>query len=131
MIKLEYLAHSSFLATCGNTQLLFDPWLKGAAYYNQWYLWPPAWKQPEEINPDVILISHGHEDHLHHESLKSISKSAHVFFPFQWRAGIKSYLRHLGFKKITEAVSFRTYRIKDVTITYISYSLESVIVIEY
>ena len=46
---LDYLAHSSFLVTCGNTKLVFDPWLKGPAYFKQWYLWPPASKQPEEI----------------------------------------------------------------------------------
>lgn len=128
---LDYLAHSSFLITCGSTRLLFDPWLKGPAYYKQWFLWPPAAMQPEEIELDLILISHGHEDHLHPETLKSLNKSAHIFFPFQWRAGIKSYLQHIGFRKISEAISFRKYFVNDVAITYISYSLESVIVIEY
>ncbi|MBA2612586.1 MAG: MBL fold metallo-hydrolase [Bacteroidetes bacterium] len=131
MIKLKYLAHSSFLITCGNTKLVLDPWLKGPAYYKQWFLWPLPVDEPGALDVDAILISHGHEDHLHSETLKAMKKNAEVFFSFQWRAGIKPFLNHLGFETITEAVNFKTYLINDVKITYISFSLESVIVIEY
>ena len=130
-MTITYLAHSSFLIKCGDLTLVFDPWLKGPSYSKQWFLWPLP---PEKIDfniVDVILISHGHEDHLHIESLNEFEKSSHIFFPFQWRKGIKPFLKTLGFKKITEAVSFRTYFIKDVKITYIGFSLESVIVVEY
>ncbi|NOU47345.1 MAG: hypothetical protein HOO86_09810 [Bacteroidales bacterium] len=78
----------------------------------------------------MVLISHGHEDHLHEPSLKMIQKNAHIFFPFQWRDGVAGYLRHLQFNDITEAVSFKTYNYKDIQITYLGYSLESVIVVE-
>ena len=131
MIKLKYLSHSSFLVTCGKTKIVFDPWLKGQAYYKQWFLWPLAAKGAIDIEADAILISHGHEDHLHSETLKSMSKNAHVFFPFQWRQGIKGFLNHLGFEKTTEAINFKEYLIKDIKVTYISFSLESVVVIEY
>lgn len=131
MIRLTYLAHSSFLVECGKTKMLFDPWLKGGAYLNQWYLWPLPPEGAENSKTDAILISHGHEDHLHPETLKALDKNAHVFFPFQWRAGIKPYLKQIGFNKITEAVSFKKYKLHDVSITYISFSLESVVVIEY
>lgn len=131
MMKLEYLAHSSFLIHCGNTRLLFDPWLEGPAYYRQWHLWPLPMRQTKEIDADAILISHGHEDHLHTATLRSLNKNAHVLFPFQWRGGIKPFLTHLGFGKVTEAVSFRDYMINDVKVIYISFSLESVIVIEH
>jgi len=130
MIQLEYLSHSSFLLTCGNTRIVLDPWLEGSAYFNQWFLWP-VYPGNLPTHFDAILISHGHEDHLHNQSLKKLAKSAHVFFPFQWRKGIKPYLNHLGFNEITEAVSFRTYELNDVKITYLAYSLESVVVIEY
>ncbi len=131
MIELEYLAHSSFLLKCGSTKIVFDPWLKGSAYCGQWYLWPPAATEAGKIEPDMILISHGHEDHLHQESLKSLGNNAVVYFPFQWRAGVKQFLRYLGFRNIIEAVSFHTYYFRDISITYAGYSLESVIVIEY
>ncbi len=131
MIQLRYLAHSSFEIICGNTILVTDPWLDGPAYYNQWHLWPLPVQDYEELKPDIILISHGHEDHLHIKTLKGLSKKAKFFFPFQWRAGVKQYLEHMGFESVTEAVSFKTYAVNDVKITYIGFSLESVIVIEY
>jgi hypothetical protein len=131
MIQLRYLAHSSFLITCGQTKLVLDPWLKGPAYYKQWFLWPLPACQPEEIEADAILISHGHEDHLHSESLRAMNKNAEVIFPFQWRAGIKPFLNQMGFAKVTEAISFNTYKVNDVKVTYIGFSLESVVVIEY
>lgn len=131
MMQLEYVAHSCFRVQCGSTSLLFDPWLNGPAYFKQWYLWPLPSRKAEEADADVVLISHGHEDHLHTESLRAIDKRAHVFFPFQWRAGIKPFLHYTGFRQVTEAVSFRTYKVNDVRITYIGYSLESVVVIEH
>src|SRR3954466_12510359 len=110
MIQLNYLAHSSFLITCGDTKLVLDPWLKGPAYYKQWFLWPLPVEDPANLNVDAILISHGHEDHLHAETLKAMQKNAQVFFSFQWRAGIQPFLKHLGYTRITEAVSFREYK---------------------
>jgi len=130
-MKLKYLAHSSFLVECGATTLVFDPWLLGSAYLKQWYLWPIAPKDSEKIEADVILLSHGHEDHLHPETLRALSKKAHVFFPFQWKEGIKPFLKHIGYKNVTEAITLRTYTVNDVKITYLGYSLESVIVIEH
>ena len=130
MIKLEYLAHSSFLVTCGEKRIVFDPWFFGEAYYKQWFLWP---KHPGTVplDYDIILISHGHEDHLHSQTLKKLNKNVKLFFPFQWRKGIKPFLNHLGYNSVTEATSFKTYTVDDVKITYIGFSLESVVVIEY
>lgn len=130
MIRIEYLAHSSFLLTCGSKRIVLDPWLSGTAYFKQWYLWPvyPG-DTPKDF--DAILISHGHEDHLHTATLRELNKSAKVFFPFQWRAGIKPFLNSMGYKSVTEAVSFSSYWLDDVKITYLGYSLESIVVIEY
>jgi hypothetical protein len=131
MMQIEYLGHSSFLVTCNNTNFLFDPWLVGSTYDNAWYLWPLPTKSIKDIAADVILISHGHEDHLNTATLKELNKNAQVFFPFQWREGIKPFLNHLGFEDVTEAVNFKTYTYSGIEITYVSFSLESVIVIKY
>ncbi len=130
-MKLTYLAHSSFLIECGAKKLLFDPWLRGPAYFKQWFQWPLPPKDWEKLQIDGILISHGHEDHLHIPTLKLLDKSAVVFFPFQWRAGIKPFLNLLGFSEIREAVTFKSYFLGEIKITYLGYSLESVIVVEY
>lgn len=131
MIQLRYLSHSAFEIKCGDTCIISDAWFDGPAYYGQWHLWPLPVKNYKSLKPNAILISHGHEDHLHIQTLKHFDRSTQIFFPFQWRAGVKEYLNHLGFENIVEAVSFKTYHINDVKVTYISFSLESLLVIEY
>jgi hypothetical protein len=127
---LQYISHSCFVIETDGTRLAFDPWITATAYHNQWFLHPRPVDDEPARNADYILISHGHDDHLNQESLKLIQKNAHIFFPFQWRKGIASYMRHLGFNKITEAVSYKTYQFKNIKVTYLGYSLESVIVVE-
>jgi hypothetical protein len=129
-MRLEYIAHSCFVLETGGKRIVFDPWITGSAYHDQWHLFPKPNDTSRVLNADVILISHGHEDHMHSASLKMINKKARVFFPFQWRKGVAGYFRYLQFAEITEAISFRTYCVDDVRITYLGYSLESVIVVE-
>jgi hypothetical protein len=129
-MRIEYISHSCFVIETNHTKIAFDPWITGSAYKNQWHLFPKPFDTTLVEQADVLIISHGHEDHLHHESLLRIQKNAHVFFPFQWREGVVDYFKHLQFKEVTEAVSFKTYTYKDIKITYLGYSLESVIVVE-
>ncbi len=130
-MRLEYICHSCFaIDVCGKT-IVFDPWITGTAYHGRWHLFPKPADISKAVSADIICISHGHNDHLHNDSLKRINKNAHVFFPYQWRKGIRSYFKHAGFSKITEAVSFHCYEpAAGIKITYLGYSLESVIVIE-
>jgi hypothetical protein len=129
-MRLEYIAHSCFVIETGGKKIAFDPWIKGSAYHDQWHLYPKPPDTSSVENADIILISHGHEDHMHAASLKSINKNAHIFFPYQWRKGVVDYFRYLKFAEITEAVTFRTYHAGEIKITYLGYSLESVVVVE-
>jgi hypothetical protein len=131
MLRIEYICHSCLHINTGDTTIVIDPWFKGTAYKGQWYLFPQPVNTDMIYDAENILISHGHDDHLHEESLRSINKKARIFFPYQWRTGITEYLENIGFKKITEAITFKSYHVSpSTTITYIGFSLESVIVIE-
>lgn len=55
-MKVQYLSHSSFVVETKKQQILIDPFFTGN---------PLAGSiDVESINPDWILISHGHGDHL-------------------------------------------------------------------
>jgi L-ascorbate metabolism protein UlaG (beta-lactamase superfamily) len=58
-LSITWLGHSAFLVVLPTGQrLLFDPWLGNPNC-------PPALAKPEALKPiDLILVSHGHSDHV-------------------------------------------------------------------
>ncbi len=54
-MSIRYLGHSAFQITSGGTTLLIDPFLTGN---------PKASLSADEAVADVILLTHGHGDHL-------------------------------------------------------------------
>ena len=130
-MKIEYVCHSCLYIDTGDTTILFDPWFNGPAYKDQWHVFP----KPVDTSmlPDVknIIYSHGHEDHLHDATLSLFSNKTSVFFPYQWRSGVNEYFEKKGYRNLTEAISFKKYRLSPTTqITYIGFALESIIVVE-
>src|SRR5687767_6796741 len=56
-LAITWLGHSTFvLRTPGGKRLIFDPWLSGNPSC------PDALKKPPNV--DLILVSHGHADHI-------------------------------------------------------------------
>jgi L-ascorbate metabolism protein UlaG (beta-lactamase superfamily) len=53
-MEITWLGHSAFLLEDGGTTLLIDPFLNGN---------PKAARSADEVEPDVILLTHGHQDH--------------------------------------------------------------------
>ncbi|MEO6672433.1 MAG: MBL fold metallo-hydrolase [Ginsengibacter sp.] len=132
-MKITYLGHATLLIEIDGTKILSDPWLIGPAYCGQWYLFPQPPENALEYLQDVdyIFVSHGHEDHLHYETLKKVNKSAHIFFPYTWYAGAVELFRELGFEKITEAVNEQRYHIsKNISVTFLANNLDNVVVVE-
>ncbi|PBQ33034.1 hypothetical protein CNR22_15030 [Sphingobacteriaceae bacterium] len=130
-MKIEYVCHSALYIHTEDLTILTDPWLSGATYCNQWHLFPKPQTTDLVKEAEVILISHGHEDHLHHDSLLTLNKKSKIIYPFQWQKGIKEYLGSIGYTDICEAISHKSYKLsKSTTVTYIANSLDSIMIIE-
>jgi L-ascorbate metabolism protein UlaG (beta-lactamase superfamily) len=64
-LAITWLGHSTFIVrTPGGRRILFDPWLTGNPSC------PDAHKRPPQV--DVILVSHGHFDHI--DDLLSVAR---------------------------------------------------------
>ena len=92
-MKITYISHAALLIEVDGLKIVTDPWLKGSSYCEQWFLFPKPSGIEQTFDADFILYSHGHEDHLHPESLKLLNKDAKVFYPYSWYDGAKSFFR--------------------------------------
>ena len=54
-VDVRWLGHSAFHLSGGGADVVIDPFLTGN---------PAAAVQADELSPDVILLTHGHADHL-------------------------------------------------------------------
>ena len=96
-MRIEYVCHATLLVDTGEVSILTDPWLQGAAYCDQWWLFPRPVDTERARRADVTIISHGHEDHLHEESLRTLASSTKILYPYYWYGGTAGYLESLGF----------------------------------
>lgn len=92
---MHFGGHSSVLLEIDGVKVLTDP------LFREWLLHirrhAPAVDMAVFGQPDVILISHSHLDHLDKQSLKRIDRTAEVVAP---RDTIR-ILQRLGYKKVT------------------------------
>lgn len=84
--RLQLLGHASFrLTTPEGRVLLLDPWLRGNPFI------PESLREPAQA--DLVLITHGHDDHLDHELPALLARTgARVVAP----ARVRFYLQEQG-----------------------------------
>ena len=69
---LVWLGHATFVLRTQGTTLLFDPLLFDSMFLKRRHLLPC---RPEELaNIDLLLLSHGHRDHLDEASIKLVAR---------------------------------------------------------
>jgi len=57
-MRITWLGHSTFLIEAGGKRILTDPWLTNPSA-------PAAFRKPEALGKlDLIMVSHGHSDHI-------------------------------------------------------------------
>mgnify|MGYP003670585034 CR=1 FL=1 len=83
----------------GKPLLITDPWLKGTCYFGSWALDNPLDERQMQnaIDSEYIWISHGHPDHLHHESLELLPKGKKIFLADHYNPEIAAMLTEMGF----------------------------------
>jgi hypothetical protein len=130
-MRIEYICHACLLIETEDLRIVTDPWFNGPAFCGQWHVFPKPVNTEKLGTIDTIFISHGHEDHLHEETLRDLPKTARVFYPYSFFGGAKEYIEGLGFDSVTEAVTLKKYTISPKTsVTFIINSHDSIMVIE-
>lgn len=84
----------------GRPVLITDPWLVGTCYFGSWALDHPmsAAQIENAVASEYLWISHGHPDHLHHESLGLMKPGQKVLLPDHYHDEIAVSLRERGFE---------------------------------
>ena len=76
---ITYLKHGCVMIKDGDTTMLVDPVLDGLMWFEDFS--PFAFRLDEMPEPDHVLITHGHFDHLDTHSLSLFEKHTHVITP--------------------------------------------------
>jgi L-ascorbate metabolism protein UlaG (beta-lactamase superfamily) len=92
-LEITWLGHATFLLKLPNgKRVLLDPWLGNPNC-------PPAFSKPESLKPvDVILVTHGHSDHLTDVVSSQRATGAPIVAPYE----LAQYLEKKGVKGVRE-----------------------------
>jgi hypothetical protein len=102
-MHIRYIGHAGLALDVAGQHLLCDPWWNGPAYTGQWQAYPlPRFEKADLESADFIYISHGHEDHLHIPTLRSIDKRAALLIPKHRDPGLRDSLQSMGFARVIE-----------------------------
>ena len=108
--RVTYLGHATVLLEIAERRVLTDPVLTDRVAFIRRMVRLPA---PLSSQPDAVLVSHGHEDHLHRASLKAISADVPMVVP----VGLGGLVRRWGFTRVEELTVHETTTIGGVAIT--------------
>lgn len=99
-MKITAIGHATILIEADGIRILSDPWWRGPCFGAQWWNYPAPFLEAVEAGAiDYIYVSHGHHDHFHPGTLKTLKRSAKVLV--SKNLDIADPIRELGFEVIT------------------------------
>ena len=98
-MQISFIGHASILVESQGIRILSDPWWRGPCFGAQWWNYPAPHVAPVEQKIDYIYISHGHHDHFHPGTLKTLNQDAKVLISKNIDLG--DPIRELGFEVVT------------------------------
>ncbi|MEO2065126.1 MAG: MBL fold metallo-hydrolase, partial [Desulfurobacteriaceae bacterium] len=104
-LQIENLGHSTFSVKIDGLEVLTDPFLTPSAGGIK-RLVPPS-KEPEELSPDIVLISHAHYDHLDLKTVRRLGGKFPIVTPEKCGRVMKS-------ERVVELKDFETFTYKNV-----------------
>jgi hypothetical protein len=95
-MKITFIGHASLLVEAGGLTMLSDPWWRGPCFGAQWWTYPlPSLDSLNQKHVDFIYISHGHHDHFHAPTLRTLARDAKVLLSKE--IGLADSVRDIGF----------------------------------
>lgn len=97
-MKVTMLGHSTLLIEIDGKKILTDPWLKDPLYFG-FLSHPGPFSPPALPDLDLVMVSHGHQDHFDAGTLADIDKSTPVLICDRYAKAASK----LGFTNVTPA----------------------------
>jgi L-ascorbate metabolism protein UlaG (beta-lactamase superfamily) len=97
-MRITFVGHASILIETRGVAILSDPWWRGPCFGAQWWAYPAPKAELIGKRVDFIYISHGHHDHFHPGTLRTLNRDATCLVSRATK--LAEPLRELGFKAI-------------------------------
>ncbi|MFJ7726656.1 MBL fold metallo-hydrolase [Neobacillus sp. NPDC097160] len=109
-----WIGHSTFLFQLNGVNILTDPvWAKRMGFQSR--LTEPGISLADLPEIDLVVISHGHYDHLDFPTLKKLKGNPHFLVP----VGLKSLFIRKGYQKVTEMTWWESTEHKGMTVHFV------------
>lgn len=112
--SITWIGHSSFLIQLGGVNILTDP-VFAKRMGLQKRLTKPGLEANELPDIDIVLISHGHYDHLDFPSLRKIKGNPTFYVP----SGLKPLFQKKGYQHVHEANWWDNFSEGDLSISFV------------
>jgi L-ascorbate metabolism protein UlaG (beta-lactamase superfamily) len=109
--SLRYLGHATVLIELAGRRILTDPVLTDRVAFIRRTAPAPGRDHQQAI--DLVLVSHGHHDHLHRPSLELVGRDVLTIVPH----GMGAMVRRWGFRHVLVADPHERFELGPLTVT--------------